>query len=76
MLQSFIVYGFLGFSMWWFGTIAARQSELIYMQDVNAISDLGNNYSFVIFCFYLWGKMESQTDHQSYLEGYRVLLSN
>lgn len=76
MLQSFIVYGFLGFSMWWFGTIAARR-ERINLRAGRKTPFL--TWEIIIpllfFAFISGVRWKVGTDHQSYLEGYRVLLN-
>lgn len=75
MIQSVIVYGFLGLSLWWFGTIAAKRERINL--------SLGKSTPFLtweilipilLFAFISGVRWKVGTDHQSYLQEYLYLL--
>jgi hypothetical protein len=75
MLQSFIVYGFLGLTLWWLGTIAAKRERI----NLNN----GNTTPFwtweIVFSLFLFATISGirwnvGTDYLGYLQIYRELI--
>lgn len=75
MIQSFLVYGFLAFVLWWFGIIAAKR-ELINSHFQKEIPFLTWEIvlPILLFAFISGIRWKVGMDHQSYLQNYKYLL--
>ncbi len=76
MIQSFIVYGCLGLSMWVLGNLAAeRENAYLRMDRKTPFFTWEIITPLLLFAFISGIRWKVGTDHQSYLESYRALLN-
>lgn len=76
MIQSFIVYGFLGISMWVFGKLAAiRENAYLRMNRKTPFFTWEIIIPLLLFALISGVRWKVGTDHQSYLGNYKALLS-
>ena len=69
MIQSFIVYGFLGLSMWFLGNLAAeRENAYLRMDRKTPFFTWEIITPLLLFAFISGIRWKVGTDHQSYLE--------
>jgi hypothetical protein len=75
MLQSFIVYGFLGLSLWCLGTIAARREKInLYKGQKVPFFSWEIVFALLLFALISGIRWNVGTDHLNYLRNYQDLL--
>lgn len=76
MIQSFIVYGCLGLSMWVLGNLAVkRENAYLRMDRKTPFFTWEIITPLLLFAFISGIRWKVGTDYQSYLESYRALLN-